>query len=60
MAIALGIYGPKRLEILKAHRLALYQAAYIKYLWGECPLEYVNERLNKLIEVGIKPTRPKS
>lgn len=55
MSIAPGIRGSKRYSILAAHRLALYQAAYVKYLWGECDLEYLNERLNKLLEMGLKP-----
>lgn len=54
-----GIKGPARLRALKAHRLALYQSAYIKYLFGECELDYLNLRLNKLLELNIKPPRLK-
>lgn len=53
--IATGLMGRARWQALKAHRLAMYQKAYLRYLEGEVSLDYLNERLNKLLEIGIKP-----
>ena len=57
MGLTTGLIGKRKIQVLKAHRLALYQSAYIKFLFDEVPLEYLNERLNKLIEIGITPKK---
>ena len=48
--ITTGLYGKQSFKALAAHRLTLSQSAYIKFLFGEVPLEYLNSRLNKLID----------
>lgn len=57
MGITTGLTGKQKLRALKAHRLALYHSAYIKYLFEEVPLEYLNARLVKLVEIGVTPSK---
>lgn len=53
--IATGLKGQARWQAVKAHRLAMYQKAYLEYLEGKVSLSYLNERLNKLLQTGFKP-----
>ena len=52
-----GLRGQPRLEVLKLHRLLVFQEAFDLYLKGECPSSYVTARWLKLKAVGLPRLR---
>lgn len=52
--LAKGVKGAHRLKIIQAHRLLMYYVAFDMYRAGRCSLEYLLERIDKVIESGIK------
>jgi len=47
------IYGRRRLELLKLHRLQMFELAFDAYLAGEIPAEVVEARGKKMLAAGL-------
>ena len=52
-----GLRGQPRLEVMRLHRLLIFQQSFDLYLKGECPAAYVTARWLKLKEVGLHKLR---
>lgn len=53
MAIAPGIKGTPRLQLLRLHRLLEFQRVFDDYLVGNASAEDVRERAKKMLACGL-------
>lgn len=58
--IPVQIRGAARIRLLKQHRALIFFKALDAYSDGRKPLEYLLNRYDKLLEIGLPPVRNKT
>lgn len=52
-ALFYHLHGQRRRELLKLHRLAMFELAFDAYLAGEIPASTVTIRAKKMLQAGL-------